>query len=234
MSNKSSIEGSVNKLKLFGRKAWHFLWHDDSVWSWIANIAIAFIVIKFIFYPLLGIILGTGFPVVAVVSESMEHGLHDGEICGQDYDYFPNGFDNWWQVCGYWYQDSDIDITKEQFEEFPLHNGFNKGDIIVLWRANEENIEVGDILVYQSTKSQPIIHRVVKVWTEENDETGVEEYHYQTKGDHNEDSFAGYLGEDDITIDRIYGQALFKIPFLGYIKIIFAEILYLFGVNIIG
>ncbi|MBT4446923.1 signal peptidase I [archaeon] len=224
---------TYDKLKLLGRKTWHFLWHDESMWSWLANIVIAFIIIKFIFYPLLGLVLGTGFPVVAVVSESMEHKLYNGEICGQEYDYFPSGFDNWWEVCSYWYTNEEIDITKEQFEEFPIHNGFNKGDIIVLWRANVNNIDVGDILVFQSTKSQPIIHRVVKIWTTEK-ENGELEYHYQTKGDHNSDSFAGYLGEDDITIDRVYGQSLFRIPFLGYIKIIFATILQLFGINIVG
>ena len=222
------------KLKQSGRRFWHFLWHDESIWSWIANIAIAFIIIKFIFYPVLGLTLGTAFPVVAVVSESMEHGLHNGEICGQSYDSFPGGFDNWWEVCGSWYTDEEIDISKEEFLDFPLHNGFNKGDIIVLWRANTQNIEVGNVLVFQSTKSHPIIHRVVNTWTTENSVTGELEYHYQTKGDHNSDSFAGYLGEEDITIDRVYGKALLRIPFLGYIKIIFAELLYLFGINILG
>ncbi|MAG60782.1 hypothetical protein CL619_03270 [archaeon] len=222
------------KYKQHARKVWHFLWHDESAWSWIANIIIAFVIIKFIFYPILGLVLGTAFPVVAVVSESMEHGLHQGEICGQDYDYFPNGFDSWWEVCSYWYTSEEIDISKEQFEDFPMHNGFNKGDIIMLWRANTENIEIGDILVFQSSKSHPIIHRVVDIWTVEDAETGELEYHYQTKGDHNKDSFGGNLGEEDITIDRIYGKALVRIPYLGYIKILFAEFLYLFGINIIG
>lgn len=221
------------KFKEHAKKVWHFLWHDESAWSWIANIVIAFVIIKFIFYPMLGLVLGTSFPVVAVVSESMEHGLHEGEICGQEYDYFPSGFDNWWEVCSYWYTDEEINISKDQFLDFPMHNGFNKGDIIVLWRANTENIEVGDILVFQSSRSHPIIHRVVKTWTTES-ETGEIEYHYQTKGDHNQDSFGGYLSEEDITIDRVYGQALFKIPFLGYIKILFAEILQLFGINLLA
>ena len=222
-----------NKVKQFARRTWHFLWHEDSVWSWIANIIVAFVIIKFIFYPILGAILGSAFPVVAVVSESMEHGLHEGQICGQEYDYFPKGFDNWWEVCGYWYQSEEIGINKEQFLDFPLHNGFNKGDIIVLWRANTKNIEVGDVLVFQSTKNHPIIHRVVRTWTTENQITGEVEYHYHTKGDHNSDSFSGFLGEDDITIDRVYGKAIFRIPYLGYIKVAFAQLLYFFGINIL-
>lgn len=233
VEQKKDTVDNFAKAKQLGRRVWHFLWHDDSMLSWVANILLAFIIIKFIFYPVLGAILGSAFPVVAVVSESMEHGLHEGEICGQEYDYFPNGFDNWWEVCGNWYTQEEIDISKEQFMDFPMHNGFNKGDIIVLWRANTNNIELGDILVFQSSRSHPIIHRVVKVWTTENTLTGELDYHYQTKGDHNVNSFSGVLGEQDITIDRVYGKALFRIPFLGYIKILFAELLYFFGINIL-
>ena len=62
------------------KRVWHFIWEDNSIWSWIANIAIAFILIKFIVYPSLGFFLSTSHPVVAVVSESMEHN---------------NGFNKW-------------------------------------------------------------------------------------------------------------------------------------------
>ena len=63
----------LDKLKQHGKKAWNFFWNEDSVSSWIANIIVAFIVIRFIVYPVLGAALGTSFPIVAVVSESMEH-----------------------------------------------------------------------------------------------------------------------------------------------------------------
>ena len=49
-------------------KIWKFLWKDDSVWSWIVSIILAFLIVKFAIYPFLGLILGTGFPIVAVVS----------------------------------------------------------------------------------------------------------------------------------------------------------------------
>ena len=55
------------------KRCWHFFWHSDSGWSWLANIVVAFVVIRVIGYPLLGVLLGTPFPIVAVVSESMEH-----------------------------------------------------------------------------------------------------------------------------------------------------------------
>ena len=61
------------KNKSTWQKIWYFIWEDDSVLSWIVNIILAFVLIKFIVYPGLGLVFGTDFPVVAVVSGSMEH-----------------------------------------------------------------------------------------------------------------------------------------------------------------
>ena len=207
------------------RKSWKFFWEDDSLASWLANIVVAFVIIRFVVYPLLGIVLGTGYPIVAVVSESMEHGLYNDKLC-QDYQTnFKESFDNYWDVCGQWYESNGI--TKEEFKKFPFRNGFDKGDVIVLWRANDQNLEVGDVLIFQGTKPQPIIHRIVKVW-EENGES-----FYQTKGDHNEKSISGDFGETKISEERILGQGLFRIPYLGWLKIIFVELLRPLGINIV-
>lgn len=204
------------------KKVWHFLWHEDSAASWIANVVIAFLIIRFLIYPFLGVVLGTSFPVVAVMSESMEHGLHDGRICGQEFVEFPESFDSWWNICGYWYEDMGIDKT--DFLSFSMKNGFNKGDIIVLWRAGD--VEVGDVIVFWGPRPQPIIHRVVKEW--EVDGTA----HYQTKGDHNKESFGGVNGELDIEEDRVIGKSAMRIPYLGWVKILFVDFLSLFGVNL--
>ncbi len=213
-------------LKLWARKAWHFFWEDDSAWSWIANIVVAFILIKFIVYPLLGIFLGTGFPLVAVVSESMEHGLHNDLVCGQAFDEYPESFDKYWATCGNWYEQNGI--TKEEFKKFPFRNGFNKGDVIILWRANSENIKLGDVIVFQGSKPQPIIHRVVRIWSE------TEGKFYQTKGDHNSGSINGEYGETKISQNRIYGQGVVRIPYLGWVKILVVDAAGLVGINIAG
>ena len=55
------------------KKTWKFIWHSNSVWSWIINIIIAFLLVKYAIYPAIGVGLATSHPVVAVVSESMEH-----------------------------------------------------------------------------------------------------------------------------------------------------------------
>ncbi|MFH0701441.1 MAG: signal peptidase I [Candidatus Woesearchaeota archaeon] len=215
---------SWNKFKVWMRKAWHFFWEEDSAWSWLVNIIVAFILIKFIVYPLLGLVLGTGFPLVAVISESMEHGLHDQIICGQVFDDLQYSFDNYWKMCGSWYEQNGI--TKEQFKLFPFRNGFDKGDVIILWRANPSNIHLGDILVFQGNKPQPIIHRVVKDWQEEG------KNYYQTKGDHNSASLTGQNGETKIGIERVYGKGLFRIPYLGWVKILVVDALSLVGIQI--
>jgi len=178
--------------------------------------------IRFIVYPLLGIILGTSYPIVAVVSESMEHGLHNQIICGQTLPEFRESFDNYWDVCGGWYEENAI--TKTQFEKFPFQNGFDKGDVIILWRAN--NLEVGDVLIFQGTKPQPIIHRVVKIHHED------DQIYYQTKGDHNRKSIAGTYGETRISQERIFGQGIIRIPYLGWVKIFFVDAVKPLGIKI--
>ena len=199
------------------KKIWHFIWEDNSIWSWIVNIILAFILIKFIIYPGLGLALGTSYPIVAVVSSSMEH----------NYD-----FDTWWQNSEEYYL--GIGIAKSSFEEFPLKNGFNKGDIMILWRANPDNIKIGDIIVFISArtnpKPDPIIHRVIII--EEKDGSII----YQTKGDNpitnrrqiNGCFQDGCIYESDIKQNQVLGKAVFKVPYLGYIKIWFVDLLNFF------
>ncbi|MEM4244698.1 MAG: signal peptidase I [Candidatus Nanoarchaeia archaeon] len=178
------------------RRVWHFLWEEDSALSWIVNIALAFLLVKFIIYPGLGFVLGTGYPVVAVVSGSMEH---DGS------------FDSWWYNAGSWYEDNGIDLST--FNTFPFHNGFDQGDIILLVGVKPEDIEVGDVVVYSSTAPYPIIHRVVKKEKVNN------ELFFITKGDHNPGP-----DHEAISEDRILGRAVFRIPVLGWVKIWFTDV----------
>ena len=206
------------------KKTWNFFWNDDSIWSWIANIIVAFLVIRFIVYPVLGLLLGTSFPIVAVISESMEHGTHNDIICGSKHVEFPESFDAYWSVCGQWYESNGI--TKEEFKKFPFKNGFRKGDVIILWRAHKDNIELGDVLIFQGSKPQPLIHRVVKVWEEDS------QMYYQTKGDHNSASISGSLGEEKISEDRIYGQGIIRVPYLGWMKILFVDAVRPLGIRI--
>ncbi len=197
-----------NKLVKLWKRVWHFIWEDDSILSWIVNIVLAFVIIKFLVYPGLGLILATKYPIVAVVSSSMEH---------RD-----QNFDTWWGSNEEWYLNHGI--TKEDFNKFTLRNGFNKGDIIVLKGKKPANIRVGDVLVFRSSllypTPDPVIHRIVKIT-----ETQDGKYLFQTKGDNNADSIVNLcrngqcIPELDIQEDQVLGLSLLRVPYLGYLKI---------------
>jgi len=187
----------------FMKKLWHFLWEEESVWSWIANVVFAFVIIKFLLYPGLGFVLGTPAPVVAVVSGSMEH---------------QGNFAQFWsepmccdiacknqKVQGEWYEQKNI--SRAQFRDFAFVNGFNKGDIMILYSS--KNAKVGDVIVYLAPdRPDPIIHRAVQV---------EEGKLFWTKGDHN--CQVGFF-EKHIPENRVIGKAVWRVPFLGWVKII--------------
>jgi len=206
-------------------KVWHFLWYEDSLLSWLCLLVLSFVLIKFIVYPGLGLILGTPFPIVAVVSESMDHHLTNGAICGTHPEEYERSFESYWRACGSWYEEHDI--SQEKFKEFSLHNGFSKGDIIILIGRDPKDINIGEVIVFRAQdvarKPDPIIHRVVAKGVHTN---GEQRYFFQTKGDHNpgihQDSI---IQEAEIDEERILGVAWFKIPWLGYVKIFAVQLI---------
>ena len=200
------------QLKKLWKKTWYFIWDDDSIYSWLVNVVLAFVLIKFIVYPVLGLLLQTNYPIVAVVSSSMEH---------------DSNFDDWWQsraLCGEQLCSQSefyalFSITKERFLEYRYKNGFNRGDIMILYGSKPDDLEQGDVLVFKAARPDPIIHRIVqKTYTNEG-------YVVQTKGDHNAKSInTPDLNEIVITEQQLIGKAIVRIPYLGYVKIWFVEL----------
>jgi len=182
-------------------KIWYFIWYEDSFASWVVNIILAFIIVKFIFYPGIGLLFGTGYPIVAVVSSSMEHN---------------SNFEQWWDMQKDFY--NSYNITKEGFEGYGFKNGFNKGDIMVVIGKEPKNINTGDVVVFRGSLRDPIIHRVIKKWSND-------KYYFQTKGDNNLNSRAD---EMNIGEERVIGKAVFRVPFLGWVKIIAVDLVNLF------
>ena len=197
------------------KKIWYFIWKDDSLYSWLVNVVLAVIIVKFLIFPGLGLLLNTSFPVVAVVSCSMEHDVTNcgkgvAELCGIKNLDKVEGFDDYWDVCGEWYE--DFAISKESFNEFPFSNGFNKGDIMVLVGGDFNNVGVGENVVFDSGRKDPIIHRVVDK----------NENELMTKGDHNRNQ----LGlEKNINEEKILGKAVFRVPYLGWVKVTFDQLI---------
>ncbi len=172
------------------KKFWQFL-KADTWQSWIVSIILVIVLIKFILFPVLSLVTGTPLPLVVVESCSMYH---------------ETDFDSWWDQNRVWYESRNI--TKAEFESYSLHNGLNKGDIVIVWGYSQKN--KGDIIIFSSTQTQyPVIHRIVSTSP------------LETKGDHNPDQLIGI--ENNINQDQVLGKAVGKIPALGWIKLIFFE-----------
>lgn len=193
------------------RKIW-----DKYTEGWIGAIiylALGF-VIAFLFNMALGFTLGTETPVVAVFSCSMEHGtinnefchLAPNQICGKKIQTDPKTFDEYWSICGDWYESNNF--SKGFFESSTFKNGLTVGDMIIVY--GKDDISVGDIVVFDTNRKYPIIHRVYKI---NSDDT------ISTKGDNN-----AYPDGWSLTRDDLHGKAVLKIPLLGWVKILFTEI----------
>ncbi len=212
-------------MKQFLKKTYDFLVKDDSWLSWIVGLALAYVLIKFIIYPGIGFAFQTELPVVAIVSESMEHRMNNINdmyyMCGYRFeDKRRVSFDRWWNICGDWYV-NNTDINKDVFEEFRFKNGLNKGDIIIAFGKKPEDINVGDVVIFEANRPIPIIHRVVA----KNEQS--QEIIFSTKGDNNAD-YETSLEEETVHEDRIIGVAKARIPYLGYLRVWMADLVNLF------
>ncbi len=174
------------------KQFWEFL-KKDTWQSWLVSLGLAFVFIKFIFFPLLSFAFATPLPLVVVESCSMYHTTTDLE--------------NWWDSNSLWYLRRGI--TLQEFKEFPFKSGLNKGDIILVSGRGER--EVGDIIIFNSEFQYPLIHRVV-------DDNPLE-----TKGDNNFDQLPQErrIKEEDVlgkSILRIPGLGWVKLIFFEAFK----------------
>lgn len=183
MVDKKSIGDYFKKFREFLK--------EDSWPSFAVTLLLAFVIIKFIFFPGLSLITGTSLPLVIVESCSMYH--HDA------------GFENIFSSPVY----DNYDISLEDTSNWVFQNGFSKGDVIFVVGAKD--IEIGDVIIFNGGAYHPLIHRVVEV------DGNV----YTTKGDNNP---SVYHFDKNIHNDAVIGKALFKVPFIGWAKLIFFEV----------
>ncbi len=94
----------------------------------------------------------------------------------------------------------------------------NTGDLLFLQGRDPEDIELGDVVVYdapwEGAPDEPIVHRVVGI--RYNDEK--DRYEFRTKGDANDDK-----DEDWFPEQRIRGVVIGKIPYIGWVKIVLTD-----------
>jgi len=200
------------KLKEAFKKFWYLLWSDNSLKGWIFSVVFLFIFIKIIFFPGLGLITGTSTPLAIVESCSMYH--------NSNFVFF-HDFGEWYNLKEPKY--FQFGITKQEFNNFKLKNGFNKGDILFMTKAVPEKLKVGDIILFDAGQRNPIIHRIVKIQNING------EYVFTTVGDNNPYSFNSTnnnLGIDETNIkeNQLVAKASFNIaPYIGWGKLIFTD-----------
>jgi signal peptidase I len=193
---------SKSKFARFFKKFWQIVWKDDSFKGWLISLIFIFIIIKFVFFPLLSLATGTSLPLAIVESCSM---YHKGNV-------FDN-FNNWWERHDSKY--GNIEIEKSKFESFNFKRGFSKGDILFIVKAKPEKLKIGDVIIFNAGQQNPIIHRIINI-THENGE-----YVFSTMGDNNN----GQLSvETEIKSEQLVGKAVFRIaPSVGWAKLVFYE-----------
>ena len=219
---------------------WRWTWDDKSFLSYISAIILSIIIIQFLIFPVLGLIFKNDFPIVTIVSGSMEHKIVNGKICSNSN--LPKdkslNFDSWWNYCGDYYK--NFNLTKNDFENFPNKNGLDIGDVLIIYKKKIENINIGDSLVFIPNdkvekdkiingklikKNEsiffnlygPVIHRIVKI----ENENGIKIF--TTKGDHNSISQKNF--ENKLTEENIIGVEILVVPYLGLPKYYLSKIL---------
>jgi len=173
------------------KRVWRFL-QEDSWPSFVITLLLAFVIIKFVFFPGLSFLTGTNLPLVIVESCSMYH--HE------------NGFDRTFESSVY----GDYGLSLTDSVGWDFQNGFSKGDIIFVVGADD--VDIGDVIIFEGGAKYPLIHRAI--------ETGET---YATKGDNYITNPSQLSSEKSISEDQLIGKALFKVPFIGWAKLIFFE-----------
>lgn len=125
--------------------------------SWMGTFVYVALGVTFAFLAsqLFSVVLNTDYPIVAVVSQSMQHDRVE--------------------VSHYKWLNDKFGYTREEIDSWPIAGGFLVGDMPIV--QGVEGYRVGDVIVYSvAHESYPIIHRIIRI-----NEDGT----YQTKGDNN-------------------------------------------------
>jgi len=199
------------KLKNGFKRFWFLLWQDNSFKGWLFSLIFLFIFVQFVFFPVLKGITGTSLPLAIVETCSM---YHQGN--------FFSSFEGWFDRQETKYL--RFNISREEFETFPLRRGFSKGDILFIIKPDINKLKVGDIIAFQSEKkSTPIVHRIIRIKEEEGKRI------FTTLGDNNKEILNSQnnlwgINEESVEEDQIIGKIVFRVvPSVGWLKLIFFE-----------
>ncbi len=94
----------------------------------------------------------------------------------------------------------------------------NKGDLLFLQGVEPEDIEEGDVIVYDAhglwvgAPEDPIVHRVIDIIEKD------DKLYFVTKGDNNE-----HKDKEPVPGNRVLGKVVARIPYVGWVKIILTD-----------
>lgn len=103
----------------------------------------------------------------------------------------------------------------------PIYNGFQdgtndpiypfRGDILLVRKVPVESIEVGDVIVFETTgpPDEPVVHRVIDKWLENGN------YVFKTNGDNRNDPDPWIISGEDV-----YGVVVIRIPHIGWFLLV--------------
>ncbi|MFX0152357.1 MAG: signal peptidase I [Candidatus Hodarchaeota archaeon] len=103
----------------------------------------------------------------------------------------------------------------------PIYNGFQdgtndpiypfRGDILLVRKVPVESIEVGDVIVFETTgpPDEPVVHRVIDKWLENGN------YNFKTNGDNRDDPDPWIISGEDV-----YGVVVIRIPHIGWFLLV--------------
>lgn len=201
----------------------------DEAIDWVVYLFSA-LIFAYLIYAIFGLVLGTNSPMVIVVSGSMEPVYFRGDVVvlqGKTIEKIQG------QVV-----ELNENLSGKHFDEFasPIRGRVDdRLETVAVEFNNDKRIDLnekGDIIVYFSNeRSEPIIHRIVAK-IQAND--GV---FFLTKGDSINNPFmdeevCGVYSNGlksycvtpyPIKAAEIQGTALFKIPWIGYVKLFFFD-----------
>ncbi len=182
------------------KKFLYITFKEESLEGYILFFLFMIFLFRFVIPPISEVLLGTDMPIYVIVTPSMEH-KDPEKIRVTFYKYF---------------EDRNISV-----ENFPFKDGLNRGDVVFVVGRDPREIRVGDVVVFKPKGSNSVLlHRVV--WKNCDDKC-----YFTMKGDANPFSLNfKHLSEVNVSEDRIKGVVVFRIPYIGYPKVILVEILY--------
>ena len=190
--------------KKFWDNFWYIVWKDESFKGWIISIIFIFIVIKFVFFPVLSLTTGTKLPLAIIESCSM---YHQGNLFSD--------YDSWWTRHETKY--SDFQLDKKNFKKF-IFNGFKgKGYSKYLYKIKFDN----SIGMFKSGCIDPK-NKVAKIVAEKYGfkHTGKSQHWDLYTCDKNHYP----LQLKEIKSNQLIGKSAFRItPWLGWAKLVLYE-----------